>query len=87
MCFYMQSVEKKIEKSIKGKPKGTILLSDDFAQEGSAESVRKALQNLKEKGLSRHSVTFDRSSGSDTGAHPVLCVAGSIQIIARQKCI
>lgn len=49
----MQSVEKKIEKSIKAKPKGTILLSDDFAQEGSAESVRKALQNLKEKGLIR----------------------------------
>lgn len=49
----MQSVEKKIEKSIKAKPKGTILLSDDFAQEGSSESVRKALQNLKEKGLIR----------------------------------
>jgi ribosomal protein S19E (S16A) len=47
----MQSVENKIEKSIKAKPKGFLLLSDDFTQEGSAESVRKALQNLKEKGL------------------------------------
>lgn len=47
----MQSVENKIEKSIIAKPKGFLLLSDDFAHEGSAESVRKALQNLKEKGL------------------------------------
>lgn len=47
----MQSVEYKIEKSIKAKPKGFLLLSDDFTQAGSAESVRKALQNLKEKGL------------------------------------
>jgi len=47
----MQSVENKIEKSIKSKPRGFLILSDDFAQEGSAESVRKALQNLKDKGL------------------------------------
>ena len=47
----MQSVEYKIEKSIKAKPKGFLMLPDDFAKVGSAESVRKALQNLKEKGL------------------------------------
>lgn len=47
----MQSVEYKIEKSIKTKPKGFLMLPDDFTKVGSAESVRKALQNLKEKGL------------------------------------
>lgn len=47
----MQSVESKIEKSIKSKPRGFLILSDDFAHKGSAESIRKALQNLKEKGL------------------------------------
>ena len=49
----MQSVESKIEKSIKAKPRGFLLLPDDFAQHGSAESVRKALQSLREKGLIR----------------------------------
>ena len=47
----MQSVENKIEKTIKSKPKGYLLFSEDFSHRGSAESVRKALQNLKEKGL------------------------------------
>jgi len=47
----MQSVEYKIEKAIKSKPKGSLLLPEDFNDKGSAESVRKALQNLKEKGL------------------------------------
>ena len=47
----MQSVEYKIEKAIKSKPKGSLLLPEDFNNKGSAESVRKALQNLKEKGL------------------------------------
>jgi len=47
----MQSVEYKIEKTIKSKPKGSLLLPEDFCEKGSAESVRKALQNLKERGL------------------------------------
>ncbi len=47
----MQSVEYKIEKTIKSKPKGHLLFPDDFSHRGSAESVRKALQSLKEKGL------------------------------------
>lgn len=47
----MQSVEFKVEKTIKSKPKGYLLFSDDFSHRGSAESIRKALQNLKEKGL------------------------------------
>lgn len=47
----MQSVENKIEKAIKSKPRGLLLFSEDFSDKGSAESIRKALQNLKEKGL------------------------------------
>ena len=47
----MQSVEYKIEKTIKSKTRGSLLFPEDFSQKGSAESVRKALQNLKEKGI------------------------------------
>lgn len=47
----MQSVEYKIVKSILAKPKGYLLFADDFSGKGSAESVRKALQTLKDKGL------------------------------------
>lgn len=47
----MQSVEYKIERSIKAKPKGSLLFPDDFADKGSADSIRKALQALKDKGL------------------------------------
>jgi ribosomal protein S19E (S16A) len=45
------AVEYKVEKAIKSKPRGSLLFPDDFSQKGSAESVRKALQSLKEKGL------------------------------------
>ncbi len=47
----MQSVEYKIERSIKVRPKGSLLFPDDFAEKGSADSIRKALQALKDKGL------------------------------------
>ena len=47
----MQSVECKIEKTIKSKPKGSLLFPEDFSHRGSSESVRKALQSLKEKGI------------------------------------
>ncbi len=47
----MQSVEYKIERSIKSRPKGSLLFPDDFADKGSADSIRKALQGLKDKGL------------------------------------
>lgn len=47
----IQSVEYKIELTIKSKPRGFLLFPEDFAAKGSAESIRKALQNLKEKGL------------------------------------
>lgn len=45
----MKSVEYKIELAIKSKPRGFLLFPEDFADKGSAESIRKALQNLKEK--------------------------------------
>jgi hypothetical protein len=47
----MQSVENKIENTIKSKPKGYLIFPEDFVHKGSSESVRKALQNLKEKGV------------------------------------
>lgn len=47
----MQSVEYKIEKSIKARPVGSLVFVDDFTDKGSAESIRKALQSLREKGL------------------------------------
>jgi hypothetical protein len=47
----MESVEYKIEKTIKSKPRGSLFFVEDFSHRGSAESIRKALQNLKEKGL------------------------------------
>ena len=45
----MQSIENKIEKSILSKPKGTLLLPDDFTEFGSSDAVRKALSRLQEK--------------------------------------
>lgn len=47
----MQSVEYKIEKAVKSKPRGSLFFPEDFSQKGSSESVRKALQSLKEKGI------------------------------------
>ena len=45
----MQSVEKKIEKSIKSKPKGALLLPDDYLSYGSSDAIRKALDRLENK--------------------------------------
>lgn len=47
----MQGVEYKIERSIKVRQKGSLLFPDDFAGMGSADSIRKALQILKDRGL------------------------------------
>jgi hypothetical protein len=47
----MQSVEYKIERSIKARAAGSLLFPDDFAEKGSADSIRKALLVLKDKGL------------------------------------
>ncbi len=45
----MQSVEKQIEKSIKGKPKGSLLFPEDFMRYGSSDAIRKSLDRLKNK--------------------------------------
>jgi len=45
----MQSIEKQIEKSIKSKPKGSLVLPDDYLSFGSSDAVRKALDRLQDK--------------------------------------
>ena len=47
----MQSVEGQIEKSIKSKPKGSLVLPDDYLAIGSSEAIRKALDRLEDKGV------------------------------------
>lgn len=45
----MQSIEKKIEKSIKSKPKGSLIMPVDYSSYGSSDAVRKALDRLEDK--------------------------------------
>lgn len=45
----MQSIENKIEKSIKSKPKGSLVLPSDFLHYGTARAVQKSLERLEEK--------------------------------------
>ena len=47
----MQSIEKHIEKSIKSKPKGSLVLPSDFLQYGAAKAVQKSLERLEDKGV------------------------------------
>src|SRR5690606_27137582 len=47
----MQSVESYIEKSIKSKPKGSLVLPSDFMQYGTAKAVQKSLERLEDKGI------------------------------------
>jgi len=47
----MESTINKVEKTIKSKPRGHLLFVDDFNTKGTMESIRKALQILKEKGV------------------------------------
>ena len=47
----MQSIEKQIEKSIKSKPKGSLILPDDYLSYGSSDAIRKALGRLVDKQL------------------------------------
>lgn len=44
-----QSIEKQIEKSIKSKPKGSLVLPDDYIGFGSSAAIRKALGRLENK--------------------------------------
>lgn len=45
----MQSIESQIEKSIKSKPKGSLVMPDDYLSYGSSEAIRKALDRLEDK--------------------------------------
>jgi hypothetical protein len=45
----MQSIERQIEKMIKSKARGSLLLPEDYLILGSSEAVRKALTRLEEK--------------------------------------
>lgn len=45
----MQSIEKKIELSIKNRPKGSLVFPDDYLGYGSSDAVRKALDRLEDK--------------------------------------
>ena len=47
----MQGVEYKIERAIKARAAGSLLFPDDFDGKGLADSIRKALQTLKDNGL------------------------------------
>lgn len=47
----MQSVESHIVKSIKSKPKGSLVLPSDFIQYGTAKAVQKSLERLEDKGI------------------------------------
>jgi DNA-directed RNA polymerase subunit K/omega len=44
-----QSIEKQIEKSIKNKQKGVIVIPDDYIDYGSSDAIRKALDRLENK--------------------------------------
>lgn len=45
----MQSIEKHIEKSIKSKPMGTLVLPSDFLLYGEPKAVQKSLERLEDK--------------------------------------
>lgn len=45
----IQSIEKQIEKSIKSKPMGTLVLPSDFFQYGTSKAVQKSLERLEDK--------------------------------------
>jgi hypothetical protein len=47
----MQSIEKQIEKAIKGKPRGTMVLPSDFLLYGTPKAVQKSLERLENKGV------------------------------------
>jgi hypothetical protein len=47
----MQSIERHIEKSIKSKPRGSLVLPSDFMQYGTAKAVQKSLERLEDKGV------------------------------------
>ena len=49
----MESIEDKIEKSIKSKQRGVLLFTDDFMAYGSAKAIQKSLERLTNKEVIR----------------------------------
>jgi hypothetical protein len=47
----MQSIEKQIERSIKSKPMGSLVLPDDYLSFGSSDAIRKALDRLQDRNV------------------------------------
>lgn len=45
----MLSIEKQIERSVKSKPRGTLVFPEDFSSYGSSDAVRKALDRLEDR--------------------------------------
>lgn len=45
----MQSIEKQIEKSIKSKPRGTLVLPSDYLSYGGSKAIQKSLERLADK--------------------------------------
>ena len=45
----MQSIENKVEITIKAKPRGALILAEDFLSFGSSEAIRKSLERLEDK--------------------------------------
>lgn len=45
----MKSIENKVEITIKAKPRGTLILAEDFMRFGSSAAIRKALERLEDK--------------------------------------
>jgi hypothetical protein len=53
IVFFMESVDKLIEKNINNMPKGTLFFPEDFSDYGSSGAVRLCLHRLTEKGQIR----------------------------------
>jgi len=49
----MLSIEFKIEKTIKSKPRGMLFFADDFISYGSSKAIQKSLERLTNKGVIR----------------------------------
>lgn len=47
----MQSIEKQVEKSIKRRPKGSLVLPDDYLTYGTSDAIRKALDRLQDRNV------------------------------------
>jgi hypothetical protein len=45
----VQSIENKVEITIKAKPRGALILAEDFLSFGSSEAIRKSLERLEDK--------------------------------------